>query len=209
MLFIVRLVHSAIALFFIGSVLFIYYDTLARIDSPLLVPLVFLLLIEGGVLVLNKGKCPLTPLHNRYGDDKGFFGLFLPPHLAKKAPKFIAAVGFFGLFLHLVTPSIPQSIKGKWSLQKHGCNAALTICAGDQEANLNPEQLMEASTTPLYLYFRIDSLATIDGETAPYRFEGTNLITQRGEYSVSMPLPENNTLILKSPANIYHIYRRL
>ena len=45
---------------------------------------------EGIVLWLNQWECPLTPLHRKYNDDKGFFGMFLPKAIL---PYVIPALG--------------------------------------------------------------------------------------------------------------------
>lgn len=79
MLLIVRIIHSFFALTFLGSIAFLYYCIITGTPSPWLLPITAILLIEGVILLLNNGKCPLDPLHHKYGDDKGFFGMFLPP----------------------------------------------------------------------------------------------------------------------------------
>jgi len=77
-LLLVRILHSFFSITFLGCIVFLYYCILTGKPSPWLLPVTAVLLIEGTVLLLNNGKCPLGPLHHKYGDDKGFFGMFLP-----------------------------------------------------------------------------------------------------------------------------------
>ncbi len=78
MLLIVRIIHSFFAITFLGGIVFLYYCILTGKPSRWLLPVTVVLLVEGVILFLNNGKCPLEPLHLKYGDDKGFFGMFLP-----------------------------------------------------------------------------------------------------------------------------------
>ena len=97
MLLVIRIVHAGFALLFIACIIFIYYCAITRLASPWLYPATIILLIEGIAVGLNKGDCPLGPIHLRYGDDKGFFGLFLPARILPyviPGLAVIAAVGF-------------------------------------------------------------------------------------------------------------------
>ena len=99
-LLIIRIIHAAFAILFISCIIFIYYCALTRQYSPWLYPAGILLVLEGIAVALNKGNCPLEPIHLRYGDNKGFFGLFLPEKILPyviPGLAIIAAVG--GLLL--------------------------------------------------------------------------------------------------------------
>jgi len=78
MLTLIRIVHSILSIYFLGSIVYIYYCAITRTNNNVLLFIIGSLLVEGLVIALNKWECPLTPLHNRYGDNKGFFGLFMP-----------------------------------------------------------------------------------------------------------------------------------
>jgi hypothetical protein len=56
-------------------------------------------ILEGFLLWLNKGKCPLTSLQKKLGDDKGFFDLFLPPALLPFVIPFFAFLTFLAIIL--------------------------------------------------------------------------------------------------------------
>ena len=99
MLLILRIVHASFALLFITCIIFVYYCALTRLASPWLYPAIILLLIEGIALWMNKGNCPLEPIHLRYGDDKGFFGLFLPAKLLPYVIPGLAVIAAVGLLL--------------------------------------------------------------------------------------------------------------
>jgi len=62
---------------------------------------VLALLVEGIVVLLNKGNCPMGMIHRRVGDPKTLLELFLPPRLAKKGIPFAAFVAFIGFLLLL------------------------------------------------------------------------------------------------------------
>ncbi len=221
MLYVVRSVHIAIGLFFIGSIAYIYYTAFARIDNPLLTILTIALLIEGSILYLNRGVCPLTPLHNRYGDDKGFFGLFLPPEWVPWSSPVLAGVAFLGLILHLFIPAYPEAVQGRWDLQKYGCDRKVLRCLGGMQISpeglylpspslsndqLDDTQRAAIENTPLHLYFRNDNLASVDGHLAEYRFHNDILIWSGREFMVR--LPKNDRLQLETGPGYFSVYQR-
>jgi hypothetical protein len=104
MIYVVRGIHSAFALFFMSCLAYIYYAALGRKRSPLLAAAAGALLAEGAVVVINRGDCPLGPVHRRLGDEKTFFELFLPSRLARWAVPFFAAVTAFGFLLAMARP---------------------------------------------------------------------------------------------------------
>jgi hypothetical protein len=55
--------------------------------------------LEGLLVVLSRGNCPLGPLFRRLGDEKPFFALLLPPRAAKLAVPVLAAVTIVGVVL--------------------------------------------------------------------------------------------------------------
>jgi hypothetical protein len=101
MIALLRVVHSFVALLMIASVVAVYYSAATRTYSIWLYLAVAALLIEGIVLVLNKGDCPFSYLSRRYGDTKAFFELFLPKKVAKQMFKVSAAIVAIGGMLLL------------------------------------------------------------------------------------------------------------
>ena len=102
-LLLVRIVHSAFAVLFMACLGIVYYFGITGKPSPLILPAVALLILEGFLLWLNKGLCPLEPLHRRLGDDKGFFGLFLPPAWLPYVIPFFVVLTCIGFLLLLMT----------------------------------------------------------------------------------------------------------
>jgi len=75
----VRTLHAVFAIFFIFLIGYLYYALIVgRLDWTVWAA-VILLIVEGAAMALNGGQCPLAFLHERYGDDKRFFDLWVPP----------------------------------------------------------------------------------------------------------------------------------
>lgn len=103
MLLLVRLLHSFFAVLFMACLGIIYYFGITAKPSPLILPATALLILEGSLLWLNKGNCPLEPLHRKLGDDKGFFGLFLPAAWLPYVIPFFVITTCIGFLLLLKT----------------------------------------------------------------------------------------------------------
>lgn len=82
--FIVKLVHSIIYFFMVACLCYIFYCALTgRYDWTLLIALIAIC-VEGLVLLLNRGRCPFTPLAEKYGAAHGAVtDLFLPMWCAR------------------------------------------------------------------------------------------------------------------------------
>jgi len=102
MIFLIRLVHGLISLFFLGCIAGIYYSGITNSPSVWAYLAVTALLVEGLVVFANHGTCPLGKVHHKYGDDKTFFELFLPKRLAKRAIPFFSVVTLVGVVLLLI-----------------------------------------------------------------------------------------------------------
>jgi hypothetical protein len=102
MILLVRSFHSLFALLFLSCIAYIYYCALTNRRDGWLWFAVGTLLLEGGVVWMNHGDCPLGPLHHRYGDDKAFFELFMPKRAAKLAIPFFSVVTVLGIALLFV-----------------------------------------------------------------------------------------------------------
>jgi len=99
MIYLVRTLHGIITVFFLSCIIYIYYSGITNQKTTLAYIAVAFIFIEGLVVTLNKGICPLGPLHKMFGDQKTFFELFLPKPVAKKAVPFLGAVAFIGFLL--------------------------------------------------------------------------------------------------------------
>lgn len=99
MIHLIRALHGAITLLFLSCLAYVYYAGLTNQVGPLAYIAVALLLLEGLVIVLNRGDCPLGAVHNRFGDEKAFFELFLPQPVAKRAVPFLGVIAAIGILL--------------------------------------------------------------------------------------------------------------
>jgi hypothetical protein len=83
-IFIIRLVHSIIYFFMIACLGYILYCAIVgRYDWTLLIA-VAAIVIEGLILILNRGRCPLTNLAEKHGAASGSVtDLFLPMWFAR------------------------------------------------------------------------------------------------------------------------------
>jgi len=59
------------------------------------------LLLEGA-LVTTLGDCPLTRVHKVFGDNKGFFGLFLAEKHGKLAFMISTFIGVFSIAFYII-----------------------------------------------------------------------------------------------------------
>lgn len=99
-LLIIKVVHTFIWSFFVIVIGYILYAGIFnRIDVRVWIA-IGLILFEGLVLFLNRGKCPLTPLAARYADPiKDNFDIFLPVWLARNNKIVFTTIFVLGLFL--------------------------------------------------------------------------------------------------------------
>lgn len=86
-------------LFFSIAVL-IYFGIHKESNSLTIFSIMFLLL--EGFLIIALKDCPLTKVHEMFGDDKGFFKLFLPEKHSKLAFKISASIGIFSIAFYMV-----------------------------------------------------------------------------------------------------------
>lgn len=102
MVLLIRTIHGLLSAFFLACIAFVYYAAIADVDSPLVIAAAGALVLEGAVVVLNGGDCPLGGIHRRYGDEKAFFELVLPPRAAKLAVPVLGTVTALGIALLFV-----------------------------------------------------------------------------------------------------------
>ena len=87
-IFFLKFIHSAIFIIMVVCLFYILYCAIARrYDWTLLAALGFIFL-EGLVLAINRFRCPLTTLAERWGADHGAItDIFLPGWLARNTFK--------------------------------------------------------------------------------------------------------------------------
>ena len=83
-LFVIKLLHSIIWIFFVTVIFYILYSGIANEISTLTWIAIGLVIGEGIVLLIFKMFCPLTIIARKYSDsDRANFDIFLPHWLAK------------------------------------------------------------------------------------------------------------------------------
>ncbi len=99
MITLIRSIHGIITAYFFSCIVWIYYSAITGRPNAWAILAAVSIFIEGLVVVLNHGNCPLGKFHRRVGDQKTFFELFLPKPVAKRAVPFLGLVALFGIFL--------------------------------------------------------------------------------------------------------------
>lgn len=102
MILLIRFIHILTGIFFIVCLGYIYFAIFfSTINSWVYYALGFIIL-EGFILWLNKGNCPLTTLQRKLGDTKGFFDLFLPPPFLPFVVPVFSALTIIAVILILI-----------------------------------------------------------------------------------------------------------
>lgn len=100
---ILRIIHGLITFFLIFSITYLYYTIATRKFGYFLFVAIIALILEGILLFVNKGKCPLIGIHEKYGDNKSFFDLFLPKKVVPYITLFLEIVAIIGfIFISLI-----------------------------------------------------------------------------------------------------------
>ena len=101
MVLLIRSIHGAITLFFLSCIAYIYYAALTDQQTVVGYAAIGLILIEGCVVLLNDGDCPLGTVHKKYGDEKDFFELFMPKRFSKRAIPVLSIVSVVGMLMFI------------------------------------------------------------------------------------------------------------
>jgi hypothetical protein len=94
-----RVAHGLISLLFLSCIAAIYLGAWRGKADGLTLAALAALFVEGVLVVVSRGNCPLGPTLRRLGDETPFFELFLPPRAAKLAVPILAAVSVLGAVL--------------------------------------------------------------------------------------------------------------
>lgn len=82
-LLLIKLLHTLIWLFFSACVLFVLLAGITGISGTAVWVAVVLVLVETGILLLNRWSCPLTHLARKYSQDpRDNFDIYLPEWMA-------------------------------------------------------------------------------------------------------------------------------
>jgi hypothetical protein len=97
----IKAVHSAAFLVVLSAILWLVATGLVGRRDRSVVVAAALVAAEAGVFVANDGVCPLTPLAERHGANKGGVSdIFLPDRLARTIPIWSTALIAIGAALH-------------------------------------------------------------------------------------------------------------
>ena len=99
-LFLIRLVHTLIWIFFVLVIGYILYAGIFDALGIWVWLAIGSIILEGVILKLNHGSCPLTPIATRYTsriDDS--FDIFLPNWLAKHNKIIFGSISFLGVVI--------------------------------------------------------------------------------------------------------------
>ncbi len=103
----IKLVHTFIFFFMVACLVYILYSGITGTFNWVLLSALIAILVEGIVVLLNKGRCPLTSLAEKYGAEKGTITeMFLPPVIARnvfRVSPVIAAAGIILLAIRYFT----------------------------------------------------------------------------------------------------------
>ena len=102
-LFWIRLFHTVIIAGMTTFILYVFYAGLSGTRGNFLIVSITAVVIEGIVLLLNKGQCPLTKWAIKYGDNhKRFFDSFLPKRITPFVVPGLTVIFLVGLVLVLI-----------------------------------------------------------------------------------------------------------
>jgi hypothetical protein len=99
-LLLIKMLHTVIWFFFVSIIGYILHAGLTdQVDTYARAGIGFVIM-EGVVLLLNKGSCPLTPLAARYTENRADnFDIFLPRWLARHNKTVFTTVFVLGVVL--------------------------------------------------------------------------------------------------------------
>jgi len=101
-LVIIKIIHTLIWFIFVTVIIYVCYAGMFNKVNRLVWYCIGAVLIEGVILLINKGKCPLTSLAGKYSDNRSSnFDIFLPEWLAKYNKILFSAIFLVGLSLVL------------------------------------------------------------------------------------------------------------
>jgi len=99
-LFLIKIVHTLIWGFFVLVIGYILYSGFFDEVSVLVWIAIGLIILEGVILMLNNGSCPLTPIAARYTSQRdASFDIFLPNWLARNNKIIFGSIGLLGVVI--------------------------------------------------------------------------------------------------------------
>jgi len=80
--FTIKAVHLTLFILMIVSLFYALYCAIARVYNWILLASMIMILIDGVSIALNRGRCPLTTLAERYGTENGAVTHLIMPQWA-------------------------------------------------------------------------------------------------------------------------------
>ena len=101
-LIIIKLIHTIIWFIFVAAIMYVLYAGMFNKVNKLVWYCIGAVLLECAVLLINKWKCPLTPVAGKYTKNRSHnFDIFLPVWLAKYNKIIFSTLFIVGLSLVL------------------------------------------------------------------------------------------------------------
>ena len=98
--FVIKSIHLTLFVLMCVCLFYVLYCAIARIYDWTLLTAIIIIVIDGLSLVLNRGRCPLTTLAEKYGAKNGAVThLVLPKWTARYVFKFFMVLGAVELVL--------------------------------------------------------------------------------------------------------------
>ena len=99
----IKLIHTIIWFIFVVAILYVCYAGAFNKITRLVWFCIGAVVVEGIVLMINRGKCPLTSIAAKYTDNRSAnFDIFLPEWLAKHNKTLFTTIFMIGLILVLL-----------------------------------------------------------------------------------------------------------
>jgi hypothetical protein len=99
----IKTLHSLIWCFFVTAIGYVVYAGISGTINMLVLICIGLIMLEGIVLWINDGRCPLTPMAARYTEPvRDNFDIFLPEWLARNNKVIFTSIFAFGFVLVLI-----------------------------------------------------------------------------------------------------------
>lgn len=96
----IKTVHTIIWAVMASACVYVLYAGISGVTNTAVWLCITLIVLEGIVLLINKGTCPLTPMARRYTKErKENFDIYLPEWLAKHNKTIFTAIFIIGLLL--------------------------------------------------------------------------------------------------------------
>jgi len=97
-----RLFHGLVSVFFLSCIAVVYVGAWRGEANAITLAALAALCLEGVLVSLSKGNCPLGPLFRRLGDDTPLFQLVLGSRAGKLAFPVLTIVTVLGVLLLIV-----------------------------------------------------------------------------------------------------------